>query len=159
MADGHRSWIPAERDNYGKLRTRPLSIAPPSTQDHCPYGGTVLLGGLTSTSQVAASTAEQDTANHGDPAGMASAGANEVEVIARHDHDADRFKFSTTEIPAGWTTFTFDNQTGHTHFVFSGKLPQESIDAANETGVDLLDFYVEYVTRPFQWFMDNLDTE
>ena len=113
---------------------------------------TVIGGGvLTET----ASAAREDT--HG----MTSGGANEIEIVAKHDHEADehQFELSTREIAGGWTTITFDNQTDHTHIAYVAKLPQAAITAANEEGADLLDFYVEHVTRPFQWFMDDLDPE
>jgi len=88
-------------------------------------------------------------------------GANEVEIVAKHDHEADEhaFEFSTTEIPSGWTTISFDNRTDHTHFAYLAKVPQDAIAGAEEDGEDLLDYYVEHVTRPFQWFMDDVDPE
>ena len=121
--------------------------------------GAVLLGASTSTGQVAASTAEQGSASHRDATDVTRDRTNAVEIIAKHDHKGDehQFDFSTTEISAGWTTITFDNQTDHTHIAYLGKLPQAAIEAADEDGANLLDYYVEHVTRPFQWFMDSLD--
>jgi hypothetical protein len=93
--------------------------------------------------------------------GGANDGANEVEIVAEHDHEADEhaFEFSSTEISSGWTTITLDNRTDHTHFAYLAKVPQDAIAGAEEDGEDLLDYYVEHVTRPFQWFMDDIDPE
>lgn len=81
-----------------------------------------------------------------------------VEITARHDHSSDEhsFDFDTIEVPAGWTTFDFDNPTGHAHFVYLAKLPQQAIDDAAAEGMGLLEFYVDTVTGPFQWFMDSV---
>jgi plastocyanin len=86
-------------------------------------------------------------------------GESDLEIEAEHPHGEDehRLELSTNEIDAGWTTITFDNETDDTHFVYLSKVPQAAIDGANEEGVDLLDYYVEHVTRPFQWFMDDVD--
>lgn len=90
-----------------------------------------------------------------------SGGADEVEIVAKHDHEGDehRFELSTTELAAGWTTVTFDNQTDHTHFAYVAKLPRDAIAAADTEGADILDYYVEHVTKPFQWFMDDVHPE
>lgn len=88
--------------------------------------------------------------------GKARGQRNIVEVVGRHDHDAGEhvFDLSTQEIASGWTTFEFDNQTDHTHFVYSSKVPQQAINDAASEGMALLDFWIETVTRPFQFFMD-----
>ena len=80
-------------------------------------------------------------------------------VEAEHDHGSDehRFELTATEVTAGWTTIRFDNETEETHFVYLSKLPQEAIDAATDADADLLDFWIEHVTDPFQWFMDDID--
>lgn len=123
--------------------------------------GTVLFGAPTSAGQVAARTSEQDVDSYADSKGMADGRANEIEIAAKHDDETGEhlFEFSTTEVPSGWTTITFDNQTDHTHFAYLARLPQDAIAAADAEGADLLDFYVEHVTRPFQWFMDTMDPE
>lgn len=84
---------------------------------------------------------------------------NVLEVVAEHDHDANEhvLNLGTDQVPAGWTTVEFANQTNHTHIAYLGRLPQAALDAAEEADEDILDYYVEHVTRPFQWFMDDLD--
>jgi hypothetical protein len=79
-----------------------------------------------------------------------------VRVVAEHDHGTDehRFEFSTHEFASGWTTFEFVNGTEHTHFVYLARLPDSAIEAAGER--ELLGFYVEQVTEPFQGIMDSL---
>lgn len=81
----------------------------------------------------------------------------DIRVVSGHDHEADEHSFdvSTTEVGAGWTTIQFENPTEHTHFAYLAKLPQAAIDDAESAGADPLDFYVEHVTRPFQWSMDT----
>lgn len=82
-----------------------------------------------------------------------------VEIEAGHDHEAGEHQLDlgTDEVSAGWTTFEFTNPTDHTHFAYFAKLPQAAIEDAGDR--DLLEFYVEHVTRPFQWFMDTLVPE
>lgn len=81
----------------------------------------------------------------------------DLRVVSGHDHETHEHSFdvSTTEVGAGWTTIQFENPTEHTHFVYLAKLPQAAIDDAEAADVGLLDFYVEHVTKPFQWFMDT----
>lgn len=95
-------------------------------------------------------------ARHGMAPGEARGLRNTVGIVTRHDHDEDehRFELSTREVASGWTTFELDNRTEHTHFAYLAKLPEAAIDAAGER--DLLAFYVEQVTEPFQGFMDLL---
>ena len=95
-------------------------------------------------------------ATRGTPPGKARGRRNEVEIASEHDHDTGehRFELSTHEVASGWTTFELDNRTEHTHFAYMAKLPQAAIDAAGER--DLLEFYVEQVTEPFQGLMDSL---
>lgn len=84
---------------------------------------------------------------------------NAVTIVAEHGHGHSEHEFtlSTDEIPAGWTTFELENTTSQTHFAYLSKVPQAAIDEADEAGRDLLDYYVERVTRPFQWVMDTMD--
>lgn len=93
--------------------------------------------------------------------GMARGQRNRLEIVGKHDHDEDehRFELSTNEISSGWTTLRFANRTDHTHFGFLVKLPSAAIEAANEEGEDPLDYYIEHVLNPFQWFMDDLVPE
>ena len=123
--------------------------------------GTVLFGSPTGIGKAAARTTEQDADNHANSKGVAGGRANEIEIGAKHDDETGehQFEFSTTEVASGWTTVTFDNQTDHTHFAYLARLPRDAIAAADAEGADLLDFYVEHVTRPFQWFMDTIDPE
>ncbi|MEF8813671.1 MAG: hypothetical protein V5A55_07615 [Halovenus sp.] len=93
------------------------------------------------------------------PHGQARGRRDIVEIVARHDHEAEgtgehRFELSTSETAAGWTTLEFDNRTEHTHFAYLQKIPQPAIDAAESKDRDLLDYWVEKVTDPFQVFMD-----
>lgn len=83
-------------------------------------------------------------------------GRSDVEIVAKHDHWAGEhfFELSTDEVAAGWTTIEFDNQSEHTHFAYFPKLPQQALDDAARKNIDPLEFYIETVTRPFQWFMD-----
>lgn len=80
-----------------------------------------------------------------------------LEIKTDHDHDSGDhlFDLSTHDIPQGWNTVVLDNQTGHTHFAYTVKLPQQAIDDAKEMGMDLLELYYESVTRPFQFFWDS----
>jgi hypothetical protein len=96
------------------------------------------------------------SAERGTPPGKAVGRRNEIHIVSRHDHDTGDhlFEFNTREVGPGWTAFEFKNETEHTHFAYLAKLPQAAIDAAG--GRDLLEFYVEQVTEPFQGFMDLL---
>lgn len=86
---------------------------------------------------------------------------NELDIVAQHDHEAGQhlLELNAGEVSAGWTTITLDNRTEHTHIAYLAKLPAAAIDAADDAGVDPLDYYVEHVTRPFQWFMDDIDPD
>jgi len=90
------------------------------------------------------------------PPGNGGGRRSVVEIVARHDHETDehRLELDTGEVPSGWTTFEFDDPTEHVHFVYSNKAPQQAIEDAEAEGMDLLDFWIEAVTRPFQYFMD-----
>ena len=107
-----------------------------------------LLGG----SLLAGTTSAKSGMAQGEARGL----LNTVEIATNHDHDdgEHRFELSTREIASGWTTFELDNPTEHTHFAYLARLPQAAIDAAGER--DLLEFYIEQVTEPFQGFMDHL---
>lgn len=80
-----------------------------------------------------------------------------VTVTAQHDHDAEehRFELDTHTVPAGWTTVTFDNPTEHAHFVYSSKIPEQVIEDSKAEGMALREFWIETVTKPFQYFMDK----
>lgn len=117
---------------------------------------TALVGGTALTGTTAGAATEVDTSvtrnttgNHG------NGNWNGLKIEAVHDHETDDhgFELSTDEVAAGWTSIEFDNTTDHTHFAYLAKLPPAAIDDAGER--DLLDFYVEHVTRPFQYFMDT----
>lgn len=96
---------------------------------------------------------ESHTTNH-----TTTVNENTIEIDAEHDHHTNdhRFDFSTTEVPSGWVTITFNNQTDRAHFVSLYRLPQAAIDAADEAGEEMYDFYHEHVTRPFQYLMDDI---
>lgn len=81
-----------------------------------------------------------------------------VEIVASHDHESNEhmFDLSPQTVPAGWTTLVLDNQTSHTHFAYTIKLPQQALDDAAAEGMDPLTFYYETVSRPFQWLSDGV---
>lgn len=109
--------------------------------------GAVVLGGSGLAGQAVA----------GEPApGSVPGRASTLEIVGDHDHDAGEhvFEFSSTEIPSGWTTITFDNRSSHTHFVYIAKLPQVAIDGALAADMGIRDYYHEQVTEPFQGLMD-----
>ena len=82
---------------------------------------------------------------------------NEVGIVAEHAHEAGehRFELDTHEVASGWTTFAFDNRTDHVHFAYLPKLPRQALTDAEREGMDPLGFYVETVTRPFQFLWDS----
>lgn len=88
--------------------------------------------------------------------GRARGRRNELEIVASHDHETNQhlFELSTDEIASGWTTLELENRTEHTHFVYSSKIPQPAIDDAEAEEMDLLEFWIETVTKPFQYFLD-----
>lgn len=98
------------------------------------------------------------TATRASPPGEANGRRNVVEITARDDHEAGEhlFELSAHEVASGWTTFEFDNRTEHTHFVYSSKAPQQAIEDAASEGMALLDFWIETVTKPFQFLMDGV---
>jgi hypothetical protein len=79
-----------------------------------------------------------------------------VEIVATHDHETNvhQFDLSPQKVPTGWTTLVLDNQTSHTHFAYTIKLPQRALDDAEAEGMDPLSFYFETVSRPFQYLSD-----
>jgi hypothetical protein len=91
------------------------------------------------------------------PPGEARGRRPEVTIVATHDHEAadHRFELDTCEVAPGWTTFDLDNRTDHTHFAYLPKLPQQALVDAETEGMEPLAFYVETVTRPFQYFWDS----
>lgn len=82
------------------------------------------------------------------PAGI----SNEVEISTGHDHmnNKHRFILKTKEIPSGWTTFNFINATSYDHFFLLFKVPDIAIDKAKTAGIDLLEYWEENITKPFQ---------
>jgi len=95
---------------------------------------------------------------HAGPASISN--AQVVEVIARHDDDGIDYVFDLSDdvIPAGWTTFELDNHSSSTHFVFLARVPDGAVRGAAEAGddVELLDYWIESVTHPFQAVMDDI---
>jgi len=81
---------------------------------------------------------------------------NVVEITAKHEGDEYIFELSETEIPSGWTTFRLKNESHSTHFAYLPKLPQAAIDGANNDEVDLLDYWIQHITNPFQFFWDDM---
>ena len=91
---------------------------------------------------------------HAGPATISN--ANVVEVIARHDGPDYVFDLSDDVIPSGWTTFEQDNHSSSTHFVYLAQVPRGAIEGAAEEDEELLSYWYQHVTRPFQFFMDDL---
>lgn len=81
---------------------------------------------------------------------------NVVEITAKHVGDEYIFELSTDEIPSGWTTFRLKNESHSTHFAYMAGVPQGAIDGAVDDNVDLLDYWIQHVTNPFQFFMDDM---
>lgn len=77
---------------------------------------------------------------------------NVVEIVGTHDEEADehRFDFSDEEIPSGWTTFTFDNQTTQTHFVYMTRIPNADEKLGGFDGETLREKYLNAISLPFQ---------
>ncbi len=95
----------------------------------------------------------------------AEAGANPeasvVDVVAVHDHEADRhlFRISDKEPASGWTTFRFANASPVDHFFLIWQYPEEGIAAAREAGDSLLDHWHDNVAGSFDGFVKYLDGE
>jgi len=79
-----------------------------------------------------------------------------VEVVSRHEGDEYIFELSNDVIPSGWTTFRLINESNSTHFAYIAGVPQGAIDGAVEDEAELLDYWIQHVTNPFQFFMDTL---
>lgn len=75
-----------------------------------------------------------------------------VEIMALHDHEENLhlFDMSTNKVSSGWTTFTFTNASDSDHFVVMYKVPEVAIAAAEESGEELLDYWFNAITVPFQ---------
>lgn len=75
-----------------------------------------------------------------------------LEIVGTHDHDTGGhgFDLSEEEIPSGWTTVVFDNQTDHTHFVYLVRVPDAEERLATYEGETLLEQYRNAVSLPFQ---------
>lgn len=97
---------------------------------------------------------EMHAAEHLGPVAVSNADA--IQVIARHEGDNYVFDLSSDVIPAGWTTFELANHSSSTHFAYLARIPQAAIDGATEANMEILDYWFENVTRPFQFFMDTL---
>jgi len=82
--------------------------------------------------------------------------ANVVEIIAKHEGDDYIFELSADEIPSGWTTFRLINESHSTHFAYIAGVPQGAITGAADDEEELLDYWIQHVTNPFQFFMDDM---
>lgn len=85
--------------------------------------------------------------------------ANGLTIVGSHEHDPDheagghgrhRFELSTSEVPSGWQTLTFDNQTDHTHFVYTVRVNNAESKLADYDGDSLREKYMNAVNVPFQ---------
>ena len=85
--------------------------------------------------------------------------ASEVEVVAVHDHEADRhlFRISNHDLDSGWTTFRFVNASPVDHFFLIWQYPAEGLAAAEEAGQSPLDHWYENVAGSFAGFGDYLE--
>ncbi len=81
---------------------------------------------------------------------------NVVELIAKHEGDDYIFELSADVIPSGWTTFRLINDSHSTHFAYMAGVPQAAKDSAASDNTELLDYWIQHVTNPFQWFMDGI---
>lgn len=84
---------------------------------------------------------------------------NELTIVGKHEHDTGHeagehgkhsFELSTSEISAGLATLTFDNQTDHTHFVYTVRVNEAEAKLADYEGDTLREKYMNAVTSPFQ---------
>jgi hypothetical protein len=84
---------------------------------------------------------------------------SEVEVVAVHDHEANRhlFRISNHDLASGWTTFRFVNASPVDHFFLIWQYPEEGIAAAHEAGQTLLDYWFQSVAGSFSGFGDYLE--
>jgi len=94
--------------------------------------------------------------SHAGPAAISN--ANVVEIIATHHGDDYVFQMPET-LPTGWTTFELDNHSESTHFAFFAKVPGAAITGAEDADQELLDYWIENVTNPFQDLMDGIRDE
>lgn len=82
-----------------------------------------------------------------------------IEVVAVHDHEANRhmFRISDHELSSSWTTFRFVNASPVDHFFLIWQYPDEGIAAAHEAGQPLLDYWYANVAGSFAGFGDYLE--
>lgn len=75
-----------------------------------------------------------------------------LEIVGTHDEEADvhSFELSKSEIPSGWSTLKFENETDETHFVYLVKVPAAESKLAGFEGESLREQYMNAVTFPFQ---------
>ena len=82
---------------------------------------------------------------------------NVVEITAEHQGDDYIFTLSEYEISSGWTTFKLNNDLDtHVHFAYFAKVPDGAKNGAEGAEDELLDYWIQHVTKPFQFFMDGL---
>ncbi len=98
---------------------------------------------------------ESVTEQQAQPGPAAISDANVVEIIATHHGDDYVFEMPET-LPTGWTTFELDNHSESTHFAFFAKVPDQAIRGAEDADQELLDYWIENVTVPFQGLMDGI---
>jgi hypothetical protein len=91
-----------------------------------------------------------DGAADADAVGSVPEVASVVHVTATHRGDQHLFTLSASEVPSGWTTFRFANESPSDHFVLLFRVPQEGMDAARNAGESLLEHWHETITVPFQ---------
>lgn len=84
----------------------------------------------------------------GGPPGPSGA---DIVVRAVHDNGDLRFELSDDEIPSGWTTFNFVNQTDVTHFIFMSRLGEDALEGLETDFAEVSrEAYMEAVSLPFQ---------
>lgn len=96
-------------------------------------------------------TPETSSARGGQPGPPGSV----LEVTAVHEGDQLRFELSDDEIPSGWTTIEFENQTEATHFAFLHYGTQEFLSGMKaDAGEVSRQAYLDEIAIPFQEAFD-----
>lgn len=108
---------------------------------------TLLLGACgdvpASPAQAAAGTADEGR-------GIVPGHSGALDVTASHQGGEHVFSLSEDEIPQGWTTIRFNNESHFDHFVLLYRAPEEAITSAAAAGRSLRDHWYETITAPFQ---------
>lgn len=82
--------------------------------------------------------------------GIVPGQASVLDVTATHRSGEHIFSLSEDEVPQGWTTIRFTNESHSDHFVLLYRAPEEAITSAAAAGRSLRDHWYETITVPFQ---------